>query len=464
MRPLALIALTAGLLGATAASADPVDDLVGEFMQASHIPGVAIAVIEDGEIVRLQGYGVASLEWDAPVTPDTPFQTASVSKIFAGVVLMRMVEAGRVSLDDPISRFFEDAPDSWDAITVRHLAGHMSGLPEGLGQPGSATAQEVAAAAMTRPLAYEPGSESRYGFTDFVVMTAILEQVSGLTYPELLRREVIEPLGLTHTGFPMTREAGAVRSSEIMPGRARVYGYSDGVLRDEEWLYPVHAYAAGGLFTSARDLAVLMAALERGELLGAESFALLTSPVQLNDGRPGSFGVGWTFDRYRGLETVGHTGGPALADVMHIPAEGLTVIALTNQRRFYPLLSHAIADLELGPAPLQPAIADGRPELTANLRAMLEAAAGGVVEAERFSERGQQAVVPFYRDFGQAMLTAVGTVEDVELLSERTLEDGRLRRLYRVAFERRTLLMAVRTTADGLIDDAMPLSGDDPAP
>ena len=75
--------------------------------------------------------------------------------------------------------------------------------------------------------------------------------------------------------------------------------------------------------------------------------------------------MGWTFDRYHGLTTVGHTGGPALADVMFVPSEGLTVIALTNQRRFYPLLSHAIADLTLPPAPAVPPIHDDRPERTA---------------------------------------------------------------------------------------------------
>jgi CubicO group peptidase (beta-lactamase class C family) len=443
------------------ALADPVDDVVRGYMEAAHIPGAAVAVIEDGRIIKLEGYGQANLEWDAQVTPDTPFQTASASKVIAGVVLMRLVEQGRLSLDDPIPTFLEGAPESWNAITVRHLAGHTSGLGEVRGLPNTATTLEVATEAMKLPLAYATGTESRYGLTDFVVMTAIMEKASGLSYPELVRREIVQPLGLTHTGFAMMRETGPVRAAEIMPGRARVYGWRDGVQRDEEFIYPVHAYAAGGLYSSARDLAVLMAALEGGRLLTRESFALLTSPAKLSDGRDGGFGVGWTFDRYHGRATVGHTGGPALAGVMHVPSEGLTVIALTNQRRFYPLLSHAIADLSLPPAPDAAAIADARPEMTAALRGMLEAAVAGRVDPAAFTAEGRQGLVSFYQDFGQAMLAAVGPLRAVALMDERSGEAGELRRRYRVRFERRTLEFVVRTDAAGLFSEIRPLSGDD---
>ncbi|HYC97547.1 serine hydrolase domain-containing protein [Brevundimonas sp.] len=464
VRRLMLVPAFAGALfltGGGPALADPVDDLVRGYMEAAHIPGAAVALVEDGRIVKLEGYGQANLEWESPVTPDTPFQTASASKVVAGVVLMRLVEQGTLSLDDPIPTFFEGAPESWNGITVRHLAGHTSGLGEVRGLPNTATTREVAIEAMTLPLAYPTGTESRYGLTDFVVMTAIMEKASGLSYPELVRREIVEPLGLTHTGFSMMRETGSVRAAEIMPGSARVYGWRDGVQRDEAFIYPVHAYAAGGLYSSARDIATLMAALDGGRLLKPESFALLTSPARLNDGRDGGFGVGWTFDRYHGRTTVGHTGGPALADVMHVPSERLTVIVLTNQRRFYPLLSHAIADLSLPPAPEAAAIADSRPEMTAALRRMLEEAVAGRVEPAVFTAEGQEGLVPFYQDFGQAMLAAVGPLQAVELMDERPGEAGELRRRYRVRFERRTLDFVVRTDAAGLFSEIRPLSGDD---
>ena len=108
----AALAVALGLMTVTGVRADPVDDAVARFMDASHIPGVAVAVVDSGRIVRLQGYGQANLEWPSAVTPDTPFQTASASKIFAGVVLMRLVEQGVLSLDDPITLYFEGAASS----------------------------------------------------------------------------------------------------------------------------------------------------------------------------------------------------------------------------------------------------------------------------------------------------------------------------------------------------------------
>lgn len=451
----------AAALFASSAQADPIDDVVRTYMQASHIPGAAVAVIEDGQVTKLAGYGLADLEWAGAATADTPFQTASASKIFAGVVLMRLVEQGVLSLDAPLTQYFPEAPQTWSQITLRRLAGHTSGLAEVRGRASGVSAAEVAAAAMELPLAYEPGSQSRYGLTDFVVMTAVMEKASGLSYPDLIRREVVQPLGLTHTGFTMLREGGPVRTAEVMPGRSRTYGWRDGVQRDEEFLYPVHAYAAGGLYSSARDIATLMAALEGGRLLKAESFALLTTPAKLNDGRDGGFGVGWTFTRYHGLATVGHTGGPALADVMYVPSEGLTVIALTNQRRFYPLLSQAIADLKLPPPPQARPIRDRRPERTAALRQALLAFAAGQVDTALFTPADGPGMAGFYRDFGQAMLTAVGPLQAVDLMGETRLDDGQLRRTYRVRFERRTMGFAVRTDDQGRFAEIRPLAGDD---
>lgn len=458
-----LAAAVAGLLSvslAGSALADPIDDVIRGYMEAAHIPGAAVAVVEDGRIVKLEGYGQANLEWQGAATGDTPFQIASVSKIFAGVVLMRLVEQGVVDLDEPITRWFEDAPESWRDITLRRLSGHTSGLPEGLGVSSSATPAEVAAEAMKRPLAYAPGTESRYGLTDFVVMTAILEKASGLSYPELLRREVVEPLGLTHTGFTEASEGGPVRGALLIPGRAEVYGFRDGVMRREEYLYPAHTYAAGGLYSSARDIATLMAALDRGELLSRESFALLTSPAKLVDGRDGAFGVGWTFGRYRGETVVGHTGGPALGDVLYVPERHMTIVALANQRRFYPLLSQSIADLTLPAPPPAPAIADTRPGMTEALRETLVASAEGRLDPAAFTSKGAEDSLPFYLDFGRGMLTAVGAIQSVELLSERP-EGDLLRRLYRVTFERRTLLFVVLTDTAGKFEEIRPLQGDE---
>jgi len=138
---------------AAPAAADPVDDIIREQMQISHLPGVAVAIVDDGRVTKLAGYGEANLEWPAKVDADTRFQIASATKLFTAILLMRSVEQGKLSLDDSISQFFPDAPESWSRITVRQLANHTSGLSEDLGQPRPTTVSAAVAAAMKQPLA-----------------------------------------------------------------------------------------------------------------------------------------------------------------------------------------------------------------------------------------------------------------------------------------------------------------------
>ena len=157
-----LLFLAAALFAAAPAETDQIDDIVTEQMKVSHLPGVAVAIVDHGRVTKLATYGEANLEWPAKVDPDTRFQLASATKLFTGILLMRAVEQGRLSLDDPISTFFP-APESWSGVHVRQLANHTSGLNEDLGQPRPKTLAGAVAASMKQPLAYEPGTEARYG-------------------------------------------------------------------------------------------------------------------------------------------------------------------------------------------------------------------------------------------------------------------------------------------------------------
>lgn len=124
-----LLLLVASAAPALPARADAIDDYLRTEMQKRSIPGLALAVVRDGSVVKMQGYGFANLEHDVPVTPDTIFELASVTKQFTATAIMRLVEEGKVGLDDPIARRLSGAPETWKAITVRHLLTHTSGLP-----------------------------------------------------------------------------------------------------------------------------------------------------------------------------------------------------------------------------------------------------------------------------------------------------------------------------------------------
>ena len=124
-----LLAVLAILLLHTVASADPVDDYIKTEMQRRQIPGLALAVVRDGAVVKMQGYGRANLEHDVPATPDTVFELASVTKQFTATAIMVLVEDGKVKLDEPIATYLPGSPDTWTAMTVRHLLTHTAGLP-----------------------------------------------------------------------------------------------------------------------------------------------------------------------------------------------------------------------------------------------------------------------------------------------------------------------------------------------
>ncbi|MFJ6025152.1 serine hydrolase domain-containing protein [Brevundimonas sp. NPDC092305] len=441
------------LLTTTPAAADPVDELIRQYMEVSHIPGAAVAIVDDGVVEKMKGYGFANLEWRGEVTPDTPFQLASATKIFTGVILMRLSEQGVVGLDDPLTRYFPEAPETWKQVTLRQLASHMSGMPERLGLPDTASPQDFAAAAMTRPLAYTPGSESRYGFTDYIVLTAALEKATRLSFADIVQREITTPLGLTNTGFSFETRGAPLAPSQVQR-RASLYSWNGAEQDDDTFVYMPYGYSAGGLYSSVRDLATLFTAIDGGQYLSAESFRALTTAAPLSDGRPGGFAIGWTADQYRGQQVYGHSGGPALADILHVPSERLTIIALANQRQFFPLLAQSIADTELAPIEPRPTLIDERPALTASVAKALATAGDGRLDKAAFTTTGGGSH-DFLSNFGRALLTAVGPLQGLDLLSEATDGDG-FRRSYRARFERRDVVWIVRTDAQGLFNELRP--------
>lgn len=456
------VLLTAALLlPATAVRADAIDRRIERALERGHVPGAAIAVVEDGRIRKIAAYGKANLEWDIDVDEDTSFQLASATKIFTGIALMRLVERGRLTLDDPLTRFFPDAPSTWSRIRVRQLAHHTSGLADDLGQPRPQTVAAIVAAAQARPLAYEPGSESRYGFTDFVVLRAILEQVSGRTLPELFRDEIFAPLGLRNPRFAHARNEGpSIRSADLVPKRATIHAWKDGRQRASDFLYGEQGYGAGGLHASIRDLAAVFVAIDEGRLLTSESWTTLQAPPVLADGRRGGFGIGWTTRTYRGTRVIGHSGGPALADILRVDARKLTIIALTNQQRYYPLLAEAVADLYLPPAEPQAALRDARPELTEAMRLVLSDAAGAKVDKNRFVAAGAEQTIGFLGDFGAALLEALGPIRRVELVAD-AKNGERIERTYRIGFEERPMYWRLHAAQDGRIAALHPVGEGD---
>ncbi|WP_375769229.1 beta-lactamase family protein [Archangium gephyra] len=455
----ALLLLAALLLppGCATSSSTRTDGYLQAVLEKNHVPGAAVAIVRDGRIEHLSTHGLADLESEAKSGPDTAFQIASATKIFTGTLVMLLVQEGKLGLDEPLSKYLPDAPESWKALTVRHLAAHVSGLKDGADEQTSTSASvaERYEAARKEPLASPPGERSQYGLTDFVVLTHVLEKVTGQRFEELLRTRVFEPLGFTCTRYEHARQQGPVRIADVIPRRATTYRYADGVQQRSWFLYPPHTYAAGGAFSCVKDLARWAVAMDQGTLLSPETQRAAATAFKLNDGREGSFGVAFSLGRLRGLSTFGHAGGGSLADVLRVPEQKLTVIVLTNAQGLLPLLAPNIASLYLPPLPEldAPGIPDAEPALTAVLRGAVDGLLNGTLEDAAFAPSAQQELVPMLRSFGTPDNALQPPLRRMTLLEDR--RDGESRkRVYRAVYgEDVSLKWTFRLDAAGKILD-----------
>jgi CubicO group peptidase (beta-lactamase class C family) len=179
------------------AGTDRVDALIETEMRRQRIPGLSLAVLQQGEIVKAQGYGVADRAKKIPATPRTVYRIASVSKLFIATGVMSLVQEGRIALDDPVVRFLDGAPAAWRAVTVRHLLSHTSGLV----REGPAfdarklqSDAEVIRSAYGLPLLFAPGERAEYSNLGYFVLAEIIRRASGQPWDEHLTTKIFRSL------------------------------------------------------------------------------------------------------------------------------------------------------------------------------------------------------------------------------------------------------------------------------
>ncbi len=304
-RGVAIIFLvTLGLAQVAGRQSDPIDTIVRDEMESQRIPGMAVAVIRRGEVIRAQGYGLANVEHNAPVTDRTIFQSGSLGKQFTATAVMLQVQDGKLSLSDPIGKYF-DGPETWRAITVRHLLNHTSGIPDyndgQLDYRKDYTEDELVKFAATLPLDFTPGAEWKYSNTGYILLGALVRRVSGVFYGDVLRDKVFTPLGMT--------TARIISESDIVANRAAGYRLERGELRNQQWVSPaMNTTADGSLYLTLQDLIAWDRGIRAGAVLRPESWREIFTPVTLNSGRKHPYGFGFEVDRIAGRDVQRHGG------------------------------------------------------------------------------------------------------------------------------------------------------------
>jgi len=269
-------------------------------------PGAAVLVARDGKVLFRKGYGLASVELKVPVSPDMVFRIGSMTKQFTAAGILLLVEAGKVDLQAPISRYLDKTPASWAKVTVEMLLNHTSGIPSYTDDPTfeshfreDFTPQRLLETFVTsKPLDFAPGSSQRYDNTGYFLLGLILEKVSGQPWDAFLKAKIFAPLGMIHTRLG--------KETELIPGL--VSGYTTGPL-PAPYLSMTQPGAAGALVSSVDDLAIWTQALHGGKVLKPESLARMLAPTHLPDGKTIPYGFGLGLETMNGRTLVGHGGG-----------------------------------------------------------------------------------------------------------------------------------------------------------
>lgn len=333
-----IAALTLGCLvapGTTATTVSPdgaavacADRLLASFSAEFGIPGMAAAVRRGDSLVYQRALGDAHVELGVPVTPSTLFQLSSSAKLFTGVLTLRLVEAGRLSLDDRVTDHLPGAPAGWRAVTVRHLLAMIAGLPD-VGRvdgalEGARAPEEILGSLYELTPEPEVGVDFIYGGGEFFVLQQIVERVTGEALAEVMREQVFEPAGMLGARYWGSH-------AEVLPGAATGY-YPDGEggLVQRDFVFPPYLWAAGGLAASAEDLLRFDRALRDGRLLSEESIDAMWTWQPVADDLVVSYGLGWDVKDHAPKQySAGHSGG-YLTTFRHYQTGDLTVVMLTN--------------------------------------------------------------------------------------------------------------------------------------
>lgn len=322
---LSLLSIFLLISSVPAQTADKVDDFINAEMQKQHIPGVALAVMKDGKIIKTRGYGLANVETNTPVTAETVFKIGSISKPIIAMGIMLLVEDGKISLDDKVSKYLEGTPETWADITIRHLLSHTSGIVREAPGFNGARIQpdaDVIKTAYPLPLNFKPGEKYEYCNVGYFSLAEIIRKVSGKPWSEFLSERIFKPLGMNATRPTVF--------DEIVPNRANGYSFTNNKLINSEVYLALRP--SGAFLSTVSDLVKLEAALNGKDFLKPETRKMMWTPFKFNDGKDSIYGLGWTTDRVNGRKRIGHGGSlnGFKSYFSRFVDDGLTVIVLTN--------------------------------------------------------------------------------------------------------------------------------------
>jgi CubicO group peptidase (beta-lactamase class C family) len=438
-----------------------IDHYVNAEMKREHVVGIAVGIYSRGQILLAKGYGLANIELNVPVKAETIFQSGSVGKQFTSAAIMMLVEEGKISLDDSIVKYFPNAPPSWQAIRVKNLLSHTSGLSEyesderaGPGGPFyirlDFTEDELVNKIEALPIEFKPGDKWDYRNTNYVLLGVIIHKVTRSFYADYLQQRVFTPLGMSSTRL--------ISETDIIPNRSSGYETKGDKIQNQSWVSPTfNSTADGALYFNVLDLAKWDAALYGTKLLKQSSLDQTWTVFSLNDGKPNSanYGFGWEITSVNGHKQIDHGGAwqGFRCHILRYPDDSVSVVVLANSDSASPeQFAHVIAGivnpvLEL---PKLVAIEDKQPEVARRLGAFLDQIAAGKDVKDQLSPKLAALFTPDIVEYVVREVKPIWPSDKMTLVSRKE-SDGITVSRYRIVKGNESRIVRFGLGADGKV-------------
>jgi D-alanyl-D-alanine carboxypeptidase len=433
----------------------------GKAIAAHRAPGGAVAVVRDGTVVYVRGFGTRNLATQAPVDADTRFEIGSVTKQFTAAAILQLKEAGKLSLDDRLSIYVPSFPHAGE-ITLRQLLHQTSGLPDYTDANGfiriaskAGNLAKIEALIAKLPLHFKPGTRWEYSNTNYIALGRVVEVASGMPYATYVRTHVFAPAGMTQTTMIAAEPQLVDFATPYWRGEK-----GKGALAPAPPLMDVWAGAAGAIVSTVGDLAKWDLALQAGKIVTAPDLRLMTSSGALDNGKPTGYGFGWMIDTFDGHERVWHNGGTFGSSSSNVtfPTDGVDVIVLEN---LADAPTSGVADTifetifpEVAAAANQAAPGED-PAVTLRAQRLIDEAIHGSVPSSELAPAVAKILTPALQQQVSEQLTSLGPVKAV-IFKQKIAHGDDLTYVYRVQFPSMVLnfIMSVNTKTnllDGIL-------------
>lgn len=292
--------------------------------------GATILLAKKGEVIYRKAFGKSNLELDTDMIPENVFEIGSITKQFTAVSILMLLEEGKLSLDDEITKFIPDYPTQNTKITIHHLLTHTSGIKSYTSIPSLADyarndipLTELIDAFKNEPMDFKPGEQYLYNNSGFVLLGYIIEKASGIPYEEFIQKRIFEVLKMENSSYGS--------KYTIIKNRAAGYQKQENYL-NANYISMNIPHAAGAIMSTVDDMLLWQKAIQNNTLISKESLAKAFTNYTLNNGEKINYGYGWAHNLVNDIPVIEHGGGifGYTTQGIYVPSEHIYVIILTN--------------------------------------------------------------------------------------------------------------------------------------